>query len=121
MKGKDLKNNKMKIDLRDGKHEIAIDFNACESLEEIYGDMGTAFDKFKGEVKFTDVKKFICAGINACIEDEEKHYTHFQIGKLLKVNKMTEYVDILLKAMNQALPIPKEADADEEEDENEKN
>ena len=76
MKARELQNNEKVIELLDGKHKIAIDFNAYAALEEIYGDMPTVFAKFTGSVKIADIKNFLCAGINACIEDSSKHYSH---------------------------------------------
>lgn len=115
MKGKDLKNKEKSIELLDGKHKITIDFNAFEQLEEIYGDMPTAFSKFSGAVKVADIKKFLCASINSCIENEDEHYTPFKIGKLLDLSKIDEYVTILMELLDNAMPSPKVKDEDEEE------
>jgi len=113
--------------LLDGKHKIAMDFNAFEQLEVIYGDMQTAFEKFspkkdKGtenaedanppSTKFADVKNFLCAGINACIEDPDEHFTPYEIGKRLNIRKMTEYVSTLMPLLNGSMPDKKETDED---------
>lgn len=119
MRGKELKNNEKTIELLDGNHKIAIDFNAFESLEEIYGDMQTAFNKFTGKVKFIDIKKFLCAGINACIEDEEQHYTPFKIGKLLIINKLENYVTTLTELLTNAMPNVEETDTTDSNGEDE--
>ena len=129
MKGSDFKPNEKTITLLDGKHKIAIDFNAFAQLEEIYGDMQTAFNKFSpknddeedgqdkpSSVKFADIKNFLCAGINACIKDTEDHLTSFQIGKLLDISKLTEYVTVLMKLITTAMPNKKPKD-DEDKDE----
>jgi hypothetical protein len=113
MKGKEFKNNEKIIELLDGNHKIAIDFNAFESLEEIYGDMNTAFNKFSGKIKVTDIKNFLCAGINAAIEDETKHYTPYQIGKLIDMEKLQDYVTILAELLRKAMPNAKEIDEEE--------
>jgi hypothetical protein len=104
MKGKELKGNEKTIELLDGNHKIAIDFNAFEALEDIYGDMQTAFNKFTGKVKFTDIKNFLCAGVNACIENENAHYTPHKIGKLLDISKLAEYVEVLTDLLSNAMP-----------------
>lgn len=123
MKGKELKNTGKLIELLDGNHKITIDFNAFEALEDIYGDMQTAFSKFKGNIKTTDIKKFLCAGINACIENEEDHYTAFQIGKLLDITKLGTYATVLTELLTNAMPQAKETDTitPNGEDEEEKN
>jgi len=121
MKGKEFKNTGKIIELLDGNHKITIDFNALESLEEIYGDMVTAFNKFTSEVKLTDIKKFLCAGINACIENPEKHYTPFQLGKLVDMTKLGTYVTILKELLDNAMPKATEVDETEQADEAEKN
>lgn len=113
MKGKDLKPNEKTIELLDGEHQVAIDFNAFEALEEIYGSMDTAFNKFTGAVKFSDVKNFLCAAINACIEDDRKHYTPFKIGKLLIIPKLENYVTVLTELLGDAMS--KNENEDEEE------
>lgn len=120
MKGNELKNIGKTIELKDGKHKITIDFNAFESLEDIYGSMETAFKKFTGKVKIADIKNFICAGINAEIEDVEKHYTPFKIGKLLIISKLSNYVTILNELLTEAMP-EAESDIEEKESEDEKN
>lgn len=118
MKGKELKNNDKKIELLDGTHKITVDFNTFEKLEEIYGDMQTAFSKFNANVKFTDIKNFLCAGINSA---EDSGYTPHQIGKLLEVSKLTDYVTVLGELLTNAMPQAKETDEDTEENEEGKN
>ena len=116
MRARDFKPNEKTIELLDGKHKIAMDFNAFERLEDIYGDMKTAFDSFsamdsKGadkKRKFATIKNFICAGINACIEDPDEHYTPFEIGKRLIISRMTEYVTALMPLLNSSMPDKKE-------------
>lgn len=121
MKARDMKYNEKSIELMDGRHKIAIDFNAFEALEEIYGDMQTAFSKFTNKnVRFSDVKNFITAGINACIEDTDKHYTPFEIGKLLYINKLGEYASIIMELLKNAMP-QKNSTESEDEKEDEKN
>ena len=119
MKGKEIKNTGKLIKLLDGNHKITIDFNAFEALESLYGDIQTAFNKFTGEIKPADIKKFLCAGMNACIEDEEDHYTPFQVGKLLDINQLATYAKVLTELLTNAMPDAKEVD--EEENEEEKN
>lgn len=103
MRAKDLKNNEKIIKLLDGEHKIAIDFNAFAALEEIYGDIRIVFKKFTGGFKFEDIKNFITAGINACIEDSAQHYTAFEVGKLLSLKRMKDYMTILTELMNDAM------------------
>jgi len=115
MKGKEFKNNETVIELKDGKHKIAVDFNTFESLEEIYGSMQAAFEQFNSDsTKFKDIKKFLAAGLNSCIEDETQHVTPYELGKLLIFSKMSEYTTILVDLMNRALI---ETDIDEDIDE----
>jgi|GEM_PF-6887940 len=122
MKGKDFRPNEKTIELLDGKHKIAMDFGAYEQLEEIYGDMNTAFDKFSAvkedgtpSLKFKDVKNFLCAGINACIEDPGEHLTPFELGRLIDVNKIATYANALMGLVGNSLP-DKEVDEDAEDD-----
>ena len=121
MKGKELKNRGTEIELLDGKHKMTIDFNAFEELENIYGDIYTAFEKFSGSVKVADIKKFLCASINACIEDENEHYSPFQIGKLLNLSKLNAYVTTLRQLLDNAMPSTTVKDEDELEDDEIKN
>jgi hypothetical protein len=115
MKGKELKNKEKSIELLDGNHNITIDFNAFEHLENTYGDMPTAFSKFSGTVKVADIKNFLCASVNACIEDYSKHYSPFEIGKLLDLSKIDEYVTVLSEMLDNAMPSSELKDEDEEE------
>ena len=92
----------------------------------MYGDMQTAFEKFspKGidgdtkppSVKFADIKIFLCAGLNACIEDIEDHITPFEVGKILDISKMTEYVTVLMQLMTNAMPNKKDEGEDEDDE-----
>lgn len=116
MKAREMKYNEKTIELLDGKHKIAIDFNAFEELGNIYGDMQNAFSKFTGgQIKFNDIKNFLCAGINSCIEDTEDKYTPFEIGKLLDLSKIEKYMDVLMELMNNAMPTLKKVDEDKDE------
>jgi len=118
MKAKDIKNKKSYIELLDGKHEITFDFNALEELETTYGSMDIAIQEFSGDIKIKAIKSFMCAGINACIEDEEKHLTPYQLGKLLSIQETPNYVDILTAVFDRAMP---EDEPSENEGESEKN
>lgn len=115
MKGKELKNSEKTIELLDGKHNITIDFNAFQALEEIYEDMSIAFSKFNGKVKIVDIKNFLCSGINACIENPKEHYTPFQIGKLLNLSKLEIYISVLMELLNNAMPVAKEVNIEDQE------
>ncbi|HEY8804311.1 MAG TPA: hypothetical protein VIM42_04250 [Clostridium sp.] len=114
MKASDIKNTGKLIELLDGNHKINMDFNAFESLEETYGDIGTAFSKFNGKIKTGDLKKFICAGLNSMIENEEDHFTPFKVGKLINALKIDEYMLLITELLHASLPEPKEKDEDEE-------
>lgn len=125
MKGSDFKPREKTIELLDGPHKIAMDFNAFEALEAIYGDMQTAFNAFSSKdaegklsAKFADVKNFLCAGINACIEDPADHFSPYDIGKRLVISRMTEYMNALMPLLNNSMPDVKKVD---DEDELEKN
>jgi len=123
MKGKDFRSNEKTIELLDGNHKIAMDFGTFEQLEEIYGDTGTAFAKLtpknaEGErspIKFTDIKKFLTAGINSCIEDPDDHLTPFQVGRLLNISKMPEYSSAILSLVNDSFPEKESNDDDNDE------
>lgn len=117
MKAKDIKNKKSYINLLDGKHEITIDFNALEELESMYGGIDVALASFTTGSRMNTVKKFLCASINACIEDIDEHFTPFQIGKLLKIQESESYMDILTGLINKAMP-EDEPNEDNEEGKN---
>jgi len=105
MKGRDFKNNESSIDLKDGEHSIAIDFNTFELLEGIYGDMETVFSKFEGNsMKFADIKNFLTAGLNSCIENKNEHFSSYEVGKLLDITKMNSYATTLMQLINNAMP-----------------
>ena len=113
MKAKDIKNKKSYINLKDGKHEITFDFNTLEELENIYGSMEIAMSSFVGSIKVKDVKKFMCAGMNACIENEEDHSTPFKVGKLLDENEFDNYIEMLTGLFNDSMPENEIKDEDE--------
>ena len=117
MKARDIKNKESKIELLDGVHKITIDFNTYDLLEEVYGDINIALSKFNGVVKINDIKKFLCCGINSCIENEDEHYTPYRIGKLIDEEKITEYVNTLYLLIDKSSPEPKAKDEDDEEEE----
>lgn len=117
MKGKELKNNETTIELLDGKHKIALDFNTFNILEEMYGDVATAINKISGTVKSIDIKKFLFAAINSVIEDENKKYTLLEVGKLLEIGKVQLYVDCLYELLTKSMPAPKKINTDTEDEE----
>ena len=83
----------------------------------MYGDINIALSKFNGVVKINDIKKFLCCGINSCIENEDEHYTPYRIGKLIDEEKITEYVNTLYLLIDKSSPEPKAKDEDDEEEE----
>lgn len=118
MKGKELKNNIDTIELLDGKHKVAMDFNTFEALENIYGDMDTAMKKITGKMKFADIKILICASVNSCIENIEEHYTPYEIGKVLDISKLGDYVTTIMPLFQNSMPQTKSEANEEEEEKN---
>lgn len=119
-KAREMKENASFIELRDKKkYKISMDFNTFDALEEIYGDIGTAMEVFSsGSPKMKDVRNFLTAMINGCIEDTAEHLSSFEVGKLLDFNKVDVYVDSIMELLDNAMP---EKEEDEDNEENEKN
>ena len=116
MKAEDIKNKKSFINLTDGKHEITIDFNALEELESMYGGIDVARASFTTGSRLNTVKRFLCASINACIEDVNEHFSPFQVGKLLKIQESESYMDILTQLINKSMPAEEETEIEEYEE-----
>lgn len=119
MKASEMKNTGKLVKLLDGNHKMTVDYNTFCQLEEFFGSMEAGFSKLNANITKTDIKKFLCAGINSCIEDEDEWFTPFQIGKLLDISKMDSYVKTLMELIN--LASPKTEETDEKENEETKN
>lgn len=117
MKGKELKNTGKLVELKDGNHKLTIDYNTLSDLEEIYGTVSAALDVFSGQVKSKVIKNYLTAAINSCIENEEDHYSSFEIGKLMDTRKNQYYVNVISKLLIEAMPEEKAAEEVEDDEE----
>jgi len=100
----DLKIRPIKINL-DKPRNLIFDLNAFEELENIYGDLDTAFKSFQVEKKrIKNVKNFLFAGL----VHEDESLTPTLVGSMIGYNNLMEITNQIWEAITQALPESKE-------------
>ena len=100
----DIKVRPIKIKL-DRERNLIFDLNAFEELENIYGDLDTAFKSFQDDKKkIKNVKNFLFAGL----VHEDETLTPTIVGAMIGYNNLTQITDQIWQAITQVLPEPKE-------------
>ena len=104
MSAKDIKVRPVDIHL-DRPRTLLFDLNALEELEELYGDLETAFAAFQGKgKKIKHLKNFLFAGL----VHEDTSLTPTVVGKLIGYNDLTvltdQIYDAITGAISRALP-----------------
>jgi len=98
MKGKELKQIGTKIKLDKERH-LLFALNAFCELEDKFGSIQKAFETLqKGSVK--GIRTLLWAGL--IHEDEE--LSEKEVGKMITLENINEVIDILSKAISDAMP-----------------
>lgn len=89
----------------DRPRNLVFDLNALEELEEIYGDLETAFGILqKDKKRIKHIKNFIYAGLT----HEDQTLTPNIIGTMIGYNELIKMPDKIWQAINQSLPEPRD-------------
>ncbi|SHH05865.1 hypothetical protein [Tepidibacter thalassicus] len=100
MKGKELKQVGIKIKLDKERH-LLFDLNSFCELEDRFGSIQKAFEELqKGSVK--GIRTLLWAGLI----HEDEGLTEKEVGKMITLEKLNEVVDIISKAISDAMPNP---------------
>lgn len=99
MKAAELKNKGIKFMLGDKEYELKLNMNTFCELEEIYGDLNTAFDDLQ-KMKMKAVR----ALIYAAIKTENETITLKEVGQQLELDDMEKLGTAINQALNQAMP-----------------
>lgn len=103
MKGSELKNKKIKIELKDGVHEVVFDMNALCELEEIYGDIQVAMNSFSQQPV-----KALRSFVYAILKSEREDITIQEAGALIDMTKLDALMESFGTAIEEAMPGAKE-------------
>lgn len=83
----------------DKKRHLKFDLNAFAELEELYGDINTAFEAIqKGSIKA--IRAMLWAGL----VHEDRSLTLEQVGSMIDMSNINEVVSAISKAISEALP-----------------
>lgn len=99
MKAAELKNKGIKFMLGDKEYELKLNMNTFCELEEIYGDLNTAFDDLQ-KMKMKAVR----ALIYAAIKTENETITLKEVGQQLELDDLEKLGTAINQALNQAMP-----------------
>jgi len=83
----------------DKERHLKFDLNAFAELEDIYGDINTAFEAMqRGSIKA--IRAMLWAGL----VHEDKSLTIEQVGEMVHLGNMNEVMSAITKAINEAMP-----------------
>lgn len=103
MKAAELKNKGIKFMLGDKEYELKLNMNTFCELEEIYGDLNTAFDDLQ-KMKMKAVRALIYAAVKA----EDENVTLKQVGEQLELDDLEKLGTAINQALSQAMPEAKD-------------
>lgn len=113
MKGKDLKNKTYEIELKDGTHKVIFDMNAFCELEELYGDIKIALESFKTR-PISALRSFVYV----ILKNEGREVKLQEAGSLIDMSKIEPIVEVIGKAIEEAMPNTENIEVDEEDESN---
>lgn len=99
MKAAELKNKGIKFTLGPKEYELKLNMNTFCELEEIYGDLNTAFEDLQ-KMKMKAVR----ALIYAAVKTENEALTLKQVGEQLELKDLERLGTAINEALNQAMP-----------------
>lgn len=85
----------------DKERNLLFDLNAFEELEEIYGDLATAFKSFEEDKKqIKNVKNFLCAALKY----EDETLTPAKIGTMIDYSNLTKIIGMIWDGIVNNIP-----------------
>lgn len=89
----------------DKERHLKFDLNAFAELEELYGDINTAFEAMqKGSIKA--IRAMLWAGLI----HEDKTLTVEQVGSMIDMSNINEVMSAIAQAISEAMPKVDEAE-----------
>ncbi len=99
MKAAELKNKGIKFKLGDKEYELKLNMNTFCELEEVYGDLNTAFDDLQ-KMRLKAVRALIYAAVKA----EDESVSLKAIGEQLGLNDLERLETAINEALSKAMP-----------------
>ncbi|AHM55843.1 hypothetical protein EAL2_c05410 [Peptoclostridium acidaminophilum DSM 3953] len=99
MKAAELKHKGIKFKLGDKEYELKLNMNTFCELEEVYGDLNTAFDDLQN-MKLKAVRALIYAAVKA----EDESVSLKAIGEQLGLNDLERLGTAINEALTKAMP-----------------
>jgi hypothetical protein len=99
LKAAELKNKGIKFKLGDKEYELKLNMNTFCELEEVYGDLNTAFDDLQ-KMKLKAVRALIYAAVKA----EDESVSLKAIGEQLGLNDLERLGTAINEALSKAMP-----------------
>ena len=99
MKANELKNKGIQFKLGDKEYEIKLNMNTFCELEEVYGDLNTAFDDLQ-KMKLKAVRALIYAAIKV----ENEAITIKAVGEQLGLSDLERLGTAINEALSKAMP-----------------
>lgn len=99
MKGMDLKTKTVKVNILGSERNLRFDMNTFCELEEIYGDLNTAFDALS-KMKLKAVRAFVYAALKS----EDESITLTEVGKGLGIEDLEMLANALSDALTSSMP-----------------
>lgn len=99
MKAAELKNKGIKFKLGEKEYELKINMNTLCELEEIYGELNSAFDDLQ-KMKLKAVRALVYAAVRT----EDEHITLKTVGEQLGLNDLERLGTAINEALSKAMP-----------------
>ena len=99
MKGMDLKTKTVKVNILGSERNLRFDMNTFCELEEIYGDLNSAFDALS-KMKLKAVRAFVYAALKS----EDESITLTEVGKGLGIEDLEMLANALSDALTSSMP-----------------
>jgi len=101
LKAAELKNKGIKFILGDKEYELKLNMNTFCELEEIYGDLNTAFEDLQ-KMKLKAVRALIWAAVKTIDEDISLK----EVGEKLELNDLERLGVAINEALSRSMPEP---------------
>jgi hypothetical protein len=104
LKASELKNKGIKFTLGIKEYELKLNMNTFCELEEVYGDLNTAFDDLQ-KMKLKAVR----ALVYAAVKTQDEAITLKAVGEMLELDDLERLGAAINEALNKAMPEAEES------------
>lgn len=109
IKGKDIKNKGITINLDKERH-IKFDLNAFCELEDRFGDIQIAFESLQ-KMSMKSIRTLLFVGLS----HEDETLTEKTVGSLITMDNINNIADIISSVMSESMPEVEDMEETEEE------